>query len=483
MRTMRLFAVVLLFLSVTGCATTGQRTDAYYLETVKDLRLYQLYVDQYGNLLNPGDSRQKIRREEEAQYIKDILDNFSKQSETYEDRNKEDIQKGIKQPLSLTVFIHGGLNSFKSATERVQDVKDQMLKEGKYPLFISWNSAPISNYKDHLVYLRRGRLQRVLGPLSSPFILLEDALRSIARIPASTYEVIFGQNSAFDTQITKYDIEQREAKKVRSALRSGAGFTIHDDEDDNDGGLTPRDWLTVWNPVKLITAPFVDGLGTGAWDSMLRRTDLVLRRDVSSNGFRSAFEPTAANQFFNRFGEDFEQVNISLIGHSMGAIVANNIISRYPTMRFQNIVYMAAACRIKDIEYVVVPYLQRNDFAQFYNLSLHPYRDISENAAYDFLPRGSLLMWIDQTFGQPNSFADRTAGYWFNIIRAAESIFPNDGSLNQSAYGEKTSLQTRVHLTRFAIEVGPKKHGDFNEARFGYWRDSFWRGEVSEQME
>ena len=477
---MKIMCLVLLALAIlNGCVTTAPENQPAYRQAVKDLRPHQLYVDEYGNLLNPG-TRERICGEQgeessdrkkhcidsEKSYVDEIIANFQK-------------LKAKKPKMTLTVFIHGGLNTFKSATERVD--KDKviipMLDEDKYPLFISWNSEPISNYKDHLVYLRRGKLERILGPLSTPFVLLEDTLRSIARIPASTYNVVFGQNKAFDSILTKYNKEEAQAQSARSYLQQEGGFHIHENGVD-EVGLTRKDWLTVWNPVKLVTAPFLDGLGTGAWDSMLRRTDLILRKDVSANVKETVFEPTAVSKFLNEFSIEFGDVDVTVIGHSMGAIVANNIISKYPEIKFKNIVYMAAACRLKDIEYVVVPYLKRNSFAHFYNLSLHPYRDISENVAYDFLPRGSLLMWIDQTLGEPNSLADRTAGYWFNIIRAANNIFSKPDARTMTGADSYNDVRKRVHLTRFGADKSPKAHGDFNDHKLKYWQQTFWEGEI-----
>lgn len=153
----------------------------------------------------------------------------------------------------------------------------------------------------------------------------------------------------------------------------------------------------------------------------------------------------------------------------MGTIIANNIIARYQHMiEFNDIVFMAAACKIKDLEYVVAPYLEKNETTNFYSLSLNPYRDISENTFYDFIPRGSLLIWIDQTFGDINSFQDRTAGYWFNIVRGAGEAFKN------------SKVRERVNLTQFGIRDGtPQEHGDFND--YAFWKEEFWQGQIPQQ--
>lgn len=424
MNTLKVFSFLIFFI-ITGCASfqpTNSSNDP------NELSLYQMYIDSDGNLLNPMD--EKIVADE-SDYIEKIYQNFER-------------QKKLNPTLKLTVFIHGGLNTFESATSRVKQVKADMLANGNYPLFISWNSGSLPNYSDHLFLLRRGIKSPILGPISSPFVLLEDSLRSVARLPASTYNVVAGQNSVFKKIYSK---EEAAADKALPELKK-QGFIINNSP--NDTGHNLSDWLTVWNPTKLITAPFVDTLGTGAWNSMLRRTDLVLRRDAGFNGISELKSDTAVTKFFNRYSTEYSDQEVVIIGHSMGTIIANNIISRYSNIKFSNIVYMAAACQIKDLEYVIAPYLKKNPSAEFYSLSLNPYRDISENVYFDFVPRGSLLIWIDQIFGATNSFQDRTAGYWFNTVRGASEAFKDNG------------VRSRVNLTQFGIKDGtPQTHQQF----------------------
>lgn len=435
MKNIKYFTILLMF-GLVGCASLKTTDISEY--TVSKLKLYQLYIDEDGNLLDPV-SEDVVTNE--ADYIDDIYRNFEQEKK----KNKE---------LKLTIFIHGGLNTFKSSTARVKEIKNTMLKDNKYPLFISWNSGPLTNYFDHLFIMRNGEKSPVLGAFTSPFLFLEDVLRSVIRIPESTFNILFGQNSIFPGHYT--DVEKASDKALSKLIEKK--FKIYDSKKDNWNGM--GDWWSVWNPIKLITSPFVDGLGSGTWDSMLRRTDLVLRKDKTFDGEEDG--DTAVSKFFNKFPKNNK---ITIIGHSMGTIIANNIIVRYPELKFSNIVYMAAACKIKDLESIIAPYLHENIKSKFYNLSLNPYRDISENTYYDFAPRGSLLMWIDLTLGDINSFQDRTAGYWYNIIRGAGEAFKHGG------------ISKRVHLTQFGVdEASPKKHGDFGD--FHFWDENFWKGEI-----
>ena len=436
-------------LGLSGCASKTF-TPEQFLQ-LEDAKLYQIYIDEDGHLLNPA-SQEIVPIHEEAGYVSNILENFERLNRSREGAD-----------LVLTLFIHGGLNTFDAATERVTLFKDKMIKDGRYPLFVSWNSGPLTNYKDHLIRNRRGISSPFLGLISSPFVFLEDSLRAIARIPASTYNVVFGQNTIRKSSDTK------EKRAAAASIQELEMLPINL-QVGRRGETTAGDWWSVWNPTKLVTAPIIDGLGTGAWSSMLRRADLVLRKDSGFNGEPKSTAHTAVAKFLTAYEQKFGRQGIDLIGHSMGAIIANNIISRNQDLNFNNIVFMGAACRIKDLEYVVVPYLKKNESTKFYNLSIHTYRELSENAFYDFVPRGSLLVWIDQTFGAINSFSDRTAGYWYNIVRAAKNVF------------KEPSVMRRVYLTEFAMDGDvPKKHGEFDE--FNFWQESFWLGSVTERYQ
>ena len=90
---------------------------------------------------------------------------------------------------------------------------------------------------------------------------------------------------------------------------------------------------------------------------MLRRTDLVLRRTRNFYGVpieeveqaqeqenplaRFHVASTAAAEFFRRWeehGKSGAHMPTILVGHSMGTIIANNILAKYPMIHFDHIV-------------------------------------------------------------------------------------------------------------------------------------------------
>jgi len=473
---------------VAKCASLGSARAEY--QSAFQARHHAIYVDEFGNIKQPESNKLitpnllLLNQENESnpqkqlsnqidaekRYVDAIIENYIRQNKDFRKTHPD------KTDLKFTLFIHGGLNTFNSAWGRANLFSSAMLEEGQYPLFIGWNSGPFANYVDHLFGVRKGERRPALACFSMPFVLIEDVSRSISHIPVAWYMSVMDPIMVLESVNSKserdFQVRMERLKDLQVNVNSNHPFV----------GVG-RSYKTIFNPIKLVTAAFVDGFGAGSWDSMLRRTDLVLSRAKAFEGeinkeTPNNFADTALTMLLKKLemlqivqpdGNKYP-VRVDLIGHSMGAIVANNILARHSSLRIDNVVFMGAAARIKDIENGVVPWLLReNNNAKFYNLSLDPYREISENTWYDSLPRGSLLHCIDNIFGEINSFKDRTAGGWWNMIRTAEDVFPE-------------KVRQRVYLTRFPIggeEMGPQKHGEFDE--FHFWRRSFWMAECKQR--
>jgi len=172
------------------------------------------------------------------------------------------------------------------------------------------------------------------------------------------------------------------------------------------------------------------------------------------------------------------------VGHSTGAIVLNEIVRQHGDIAYESIVYMAAACSVREFADAVVPYM-RSDKGQktnVYNLTLYPTAEARERLypweaflGVDLLPRGSLVEWIDNFYALPLTVPGRTLGKFENIMRCLHMI-PEYG-----VDGDKRPLRQRVTLTTFDIgpdsdgkRLGPEDHGDFGSHRF--WLPSFWKG-------
>lgn len=397
------------------------------------LKEHLIYIDKKGNLIDPY-TKKVIQNEDE--YVGKIFEKLG---------NK-----------NLTIFIHGGLNTFQNATKKTNQILSYYDDTDSFIVVIGWEAGAITNYVDHLLFIRNGERRPFLGPVTSPLIFVEDAARSVAHAPRATAESVMiqatvpiqavsGEEKAYYTNLANLQL-----------MKNGINIKLTGES----RGLGAKQIASILNPIKFATAPFVDGFGRGAWNSMSRRTEQLVFKETSFNKKKNS--KTAVSKFLKLVNDSTYNPEITIIGHSMGSMVANNILVRNPNLNYKDIVYMGAAATLNDIESKVVPTLLKNPDAHFYNLSLDPYLEISESTALDSVPRGSLLIWIDTYLSSIKSFTDKTSGGWFNIIRAADTIFPD-------------SVKNRVYLTKFGFHTGPQKHGEFDE--FKFWNSNFWTGE------
>jgi pimeloyl-ACP methyl ester carboxylesterase len=222
-------------------------------------------------------------------------------------------------------------------------------------------------------------------------------------------------------------------------------------------------------------------------DALLAADPKAQKRKVD---YYARSRPGAVEQFLSRLDEECrngKRYSITLVGHSMGAIVGNEMLKRHPDLPFDKIIYMAAACSVKDCQDSVVPYLRlrkrEKNPAQFYNLSLHPIAEAAE-ASFSpdsptpilsavgktvvglvLVPRGSLLEWLDGFFTKPVNYEDRRLGEWGTAITSA-GIFPSD-------------VADCVHLKMFPVGIKskdvPQKHGQFGDDKgeVHFWRPEF----------
>ena len=226
-------------------------------------------------------------------------------------------------------------------------------------------------------------------------------------------------------------------------------------------------------PLQVVTEPVLDTVGTSAWKNMVRRTRTMFFPagnfiTVSNQPSQTTLQYGAAYQFFdelNTFLKTHPDYYLDVIGHSMGAIIVNEALRSFPDLRIKNLVYMAAACSIRDFLAVGAPYLKSHD-VEFYNLSLHPRKEIDETNADGLPARGSLLTWIDEFFQTPESFGDRTLGSFENVVIAYQ-LLPQTNRVHLKAFG----ISTRK------ISAGPQKHGEFTN--FPFWRSDYWSTKVA----
>lgn len=264
-------------------------------------------------------------------------------------------------------------------------------------------------------------------------------------------------------------------------------------------------------PTKLLSAPVIDALGTSSWDVMLRSASQLFHYDswqVSHTGLdispadKTRFTQTGALSFFlEKLKEEIcakdeqtvhatnfqstkcnnkEGWEITLIGHSMGAIVVNHIIRDFGDLPITNVVYMAAASSIQDYQDTIFPYLRSKNSAIppstkqctnkshagvcVYHLMLHEAAESGEWSSdiLDPFPRGSLLVWLDNFLTHPLSREDRRLGRFTNFIVAAHHT--------------PQALRPYINIVKFGVGDGvlsPQKHGEFG-GKLDFWKPQCW---------
>ncbi len=166
-------------------------------------------------------------------------------------------------------------------------------------------------------------------------------------------------------------------------------------------------------------------------------------------------------------------MELTVIGHSMGTIVLNELIPIARRLDYRKIVYMAAAASIRDFNKSVVPVIAGNSKIRFFNLSLHPMADAREIGFFGTVPSGSLLEWIDDMFEGPKTMLDRTLGKWRNV-RLAKHVFRRDAQKRMifKVFGFRDEQNRRGRPGYWPGD--PVTHGQFNDTHKYYWLPEFW---------
>ena len=472
----RLYFLLSICLIATGCSTSFFKGSQQFVPHMINVDREGNYVDIQGQSeFDPYSGEQRYAQQLTAEspshcphdpypaHLKSIFESI----------------ESDQQIKELVIFVHGGLVTRSQSLNKVivQTKKIWAQRPDIYPIFINWRSGYQDSYKDHLAHVRNGRVYDK-APLSSPLYLVTDLAQAIVTTPKSW---LTEANHALDSsrlRSKKYITKARnECQRQQSALTGNIRFhcvgnpakTLYEDK--------KRSLLwTLTGPVKLLTTPLTNTLGNPAWNIMQRRTKTLF--DISShepekknnciNGDRTRRGDGALSQFMlalEQFAVKHDgDYKINLIGHSMGAAAVTEVLNRFPELQLDNIVFMAAAVSSRDALNAVVPYLNHYKQTNFYNLILAPQNEEYELSAYGLVPSGSLLVWIDNMFEQPDTVLDRTFGRWSNFTSTV-SRFP-------------ASMRTRVHVKMFGYDdeqeksCWPQKHGDFDNCPF--WDKKFW---------
>lgn len=396
----------------------------------------------------------------------------------------------------VLIFVHGGLGSRKSSQRRVKVLEHLIATEQKphgervFPIFINWRASLKSTYTDSVFFLRQGKRQN-RNPVylaMSPFYFLADLGRGLVRAPLLWIQVI--KNSWRNLPDALYKDSVRDKMKQLSDDGPGSTFWLNNSCSPSLRGAATKVPLVLTIPTKLALSPILSGVGTSAWIAMQRRTDTLFYNDdyyhrgflkedgrkeeeSHAEGYLAIFLDRLAQQLKegSQCGESFaDGLTITLVGHSMGTIVINQILKLHGDLPIRRIVYMAAANSVRDYEEIAVPFLEDRPRAEVFHLGLNMKADVSETnwAALDLIPRGSLLVWLDDFLDDPRITPDRMAGYFRNLPKVADLE-------GQEEVAERIYMKSYGY-GRCHASTDPQKHGHFS-SRFKLWDPTCWRPE------
>ena len=406
---------------------------------------------------------------------------------------------GQPRLVRLLIHVHGGLNSWQDTVERM-DMARLMMKETDptnryYPIFVAWPSAYWDCYSEHLVSLRQGnRSNPLVGYSTAPMLATLDLLEGVVNAPVAwSYQLENSKNRLlYNSSSSCFHgwLSRNERMAITNANRPyivtnydiWPGYAAHSTSD-----------LVFWQYGRgMLTTPLRATLGTlaqgptvgASWQVMKRRTgnlfsppDLFEMGNDGEPGYLALSNRVPAGDFFNLLAQHIRantnvQYRITFVGHSMGTILLNRLFSAHGqdwirTRSIENIVYMGAACSVWQGIQALVPVLKGYHHGgphppgldlKFYNVTLHPLAEMSEEMFWPAAPSGSLLHLIDTHLESPNGPLDRTLGSQVNVFSGIEAF---------------DEVKKWCVFKGFDFIPGrwPAEHGDFNKCPF--WREDF----------
>ncbi len=177
---------------------------------------------------------------------------------------------------NVVIFVHGGLNTQTGSVERAEDLYQDILDSGQYPLFVNWRSELTNSYRDHLFYVRQGAdvheggyLERTLGYLTGPLVFVVDVVRSVVRLPLTISAQVTGTFEWMKASTSRY---REAADDTFAELYGDEDYNIHAENLERfDAGWRPDPVNPAWYEVprwlvfsapKVASIAIIDTAGT-----------------------------------------------------------------------------------------------------------------------------------------------------------------------------------------------------------------------------
>ena len=158
--------------------------------------------------------------------------------------------------------------------------------------------------------------------------------------------------------------------------------------------------------------------------------------------------------------------------------------SNSPSLPVEQIVYLAPACSINEAEQLLMPYLDRHPSMHFWLFTLNKRdesREIPFNGFAVFVPRGTLLAWIDTFLENEMGPGEGRLG-WVKYLEAFYGLTDHQAptrdlgdyfatasnpwrpiGVNWSLKNDPSRLQAFSSQRRVRDHTAPERHEDFLE--------------------
>lgn len=278
-----------------------------------------------------------------------------------------------KTPVVYT-FIHGGLNGYDASEDRIArdlgpmmngeyDGSEPNEKLKYYPVFLVWNSG-LGTYWDSILNYDQGQWDRpwwIRWP-TVPFRLLGRDIPDIVMHSFLNYSKTTLRWAQRETD------DDFSCNKLRADIELGDQFACQDPQK-SQGQLNGEDYL-YWGslPFRAISVPLVDTFGKVAWKNMVARARFGMHKPCVDlyQADEDTCDQGAYYELFNALQKTLNSSNpaaqlmsaetkaalaklkITLAGHSMGAFVASELVSNFPELPYNDVVFMGAAVGIRE---------------------------------------------------------------------------------------------------------------------------------------
>jgi hypothetical protein len=298
-----------------------------------------------------------------------------------------------KTPVVYT-FIHGGLNGYDASENRIaRDLGPMMAGEydgGElneklkyYPIFLVWISDLWATYGDSIANYDQGQWDKPWWiRVAAPFRLLG---RDIPDVVMHSF-LNYSKTTMRWLQRERYD--DYSCNTLKAPLNLNDQFKCVDPQK-SQTEIDGEDFL-YWgtSPFRAISVPLVDTVGKVAWKNMVARARFGMRRPCV-DVYQADGDSCGRGVYYKLFQAlqgaiaqtkndkaALHKLKITLAGHSMGTFVASELVSSFPELPYNDVVFMGAAVSIREfLDSVQRVMIHRQSHDQEINSAIAPVRN------------------------------------------------------------------------------------------------------------